>query len=242
MFAQRWHGASPATAVVAAPNPLREFFDARKEGRGIWKWLHYFDIYHRHFQRFAGQPVRVLEIGIYSGGSLEMWLHYFGAHCQVYGVDIEPACTAYESEQVRVFVGDQSDRAFWARVREAAPVIDIVIDDGGHHPEQQIATLEELLPHLQPGGVYVCEDVDQLHQGFADYMHGLIQSLHAFEQHTVPEQQSPKTAFQRAINSIHIYPFAYVVERTRGAVEPMFQGPRHGTEWQPFPAGSKGRV
>src|SRR4051812_44526614 len=62
----------PAGADASMPNPLRAFFDARREGPGIWKWTHYFDIYHRHFARFVGREVHVLEIGIYSGGSLEM--------------------------------------------------------------------------------------------------------------------------------------------------------------------------
>src|SRR5262245_46705450 len=83
----RWHrqGVAFAEAWPPAPgngphddgNPLRAFFDARTEGRGIWKWNHYFDVYHRHFERFRGQEVHILEVGIYSGGSLEMWHDYF---------------------------------------------------------------------------------------------------------------------------------------------------------------------
>ena len=37
----------------------------------------------------------------------------------------------------------------------------------GHTPEQQIVTLEEMLPHLRPGGVYLCEDVHGIHHDFA---------------------------------------------------------------------------
>ncbi len=51
------------------PNPLRDYFEANREGPGIWRWQHYFDIYHRHFARFVGREVNVLEIGVYSGGS-----------------------------------------------------------------------------------------------------------------------------------------------------------------------------
>src|SRR5579863_4803659 len=46
-------------------NPLRSFFENHKEGRGIWKWRHYFDVYERHFSRFRGREVHVPEIGIY---------------------------------------------------------------------------------------------------------------------------------------------------------------------------------
>src|SRR5437868_5558043 len=58
---------------VDPANPLQSYFDAYKEGPGIWKWMHYFDIYQRHFSKFVGREVHVLEVGIYSGGSLAMW-------------------------------------------------------------------------------------------------------------------------------------------------------------------------
>lgn len=44
------------------------YFVTHNTGPGIWKWLHYFDIYHRHLQKFRGKEVNILEIGIYSGG------------------------------------------------------------------------------------------------------------------------------------------------------------------------------
>ena len=54
---------------------------------------------------------------------------------------------------IKVFIGDQADRKFWSQFRREVPILDLVIDDGGHEPEQQIVSLEELLPHLRPGGV-----------------------------------------------------------------------------------------
>src|SRR5690348_1201544 len=94
-FADSWPAGAGST-VSADGNPLRAFFTARSEGRGIWKWDHYFDVYHRHFERFRGEEVHILEIGIYSGGSLEMWHDYFGPKCHVYGVDVQPECMQYE--------------------------------------------------------------------------------------------------------------------------------------------------
>src|SRR5690242_2489204 len=110
--AESWP-ASAGRSLGDDDNPLRAFFNARTEGHGIWKWDHYFDAYHRHFARFRGTEVHILEIGIYSGGSLEMWRNYFGPRCHVYGVDVEEACRRYEDAQTTVFIGDQADRAFW---------------------------------------------------------------------------------------------------------------------------------
>jgi hypothetical protein len=207
-------------------------------GRGIWKWNHYFDIYDRHFQRFRGREVHILEIGVYSGGSLEMWRDYFGARCRIYGVDIEPTCKAYEGDSIRVFAGDQGDRKFWKRFRSVVPTLDIVVDDGSHKPEDQIVTLEELLPHLQPGGVYLCEDVQGVFNGFALYVLGLGQRLNAspvVENRDNNERRlTCKTeVFQSAVHSIHLYPFVTVLERTECAV-PEFVAPKHGTQWAPF--------
>src|SRR5204862_8306721 len=78
------------SADVTENNPLLAFFDARMTGRGIWKWRHYFEPYVRHLQKFKGKDAVLLEIGIYSGGSLEMWRDFFGEKLELYGVDIEP--------------------------------------------------------------------------------------------------------------------------------------------------------
>lgn len=43
-------------------NPLREYFESNS-GRLIDKWLHYFDIYHRHFERVRGGPLTLVELG-----------------------------------------------------------------------------------------------------------------------------------------------------------------------------------
>jgi SAM-dependent methyltransferase len=219
-------------------NPLFKYFSEHKEGRGIWKFNHYFESYERHFARFRGREVHVLEIGIYSGGSLEMWQSYFGPGCKIYGVDIEPRCKVYETVSVRVFIGDQADRAFWKRFREEVPAIDIVIDDGSHIPEQQIVSMEELLPHLRPGGVYVCEDVDHPFNEFAAYVCGLSQDLNAtqYEFNVDNDERrsiSKTTPLQSAVAGIHLYPYMTVIEKNPAPVLELV-APKRGSQWQPF--------
>jgi Methyltransferase domain len=240
VFARDWERAASEAGTGldtstwdANENPLRTYFDSHKTGRGIWKWEHYLDVYHHHFRKFVGREVNVLEIGIYSGGSLEMWKKYFGARCQVYGVDVEEACKVYEGEGVRVFIGDQSDRLFWRRFKQEVPKLDLVIDDGKHAPEHQIVTLEETLPHLRPGGVYLCEDIHGIHHHFAAYISGLASHLNCRLGKPGPIAAASPSEFQRAVHSIHLYPFLAVIERSETPVE-EFVAPKHGTEWQPF--------
>ena len=123
-------------------NPLWAHFAANHEGPGIWKWVHYFDIYQRHLGKFVGRDPHIVEIGIYSGGSLSMWRSYFGPRCQITGVDIEDVCRVYEKDGIRVFIGDQADRQFWKSLRAESAPFDVLIDDGGHSPEQQRITLD----------------------------------------------------------------------------------------------------
>lgn len=234
----------PARAESKSPpasssNDLMKFFEARKEGRGIWKWQHYFDIYDRHFSRFRGTDVHVVEIGIYSGGSLEMWKDYFGPNARIYGVDIQPACQAYADESVKVFIADQKDRSFWKRFKTDVPQVDIVIDDGGHQFEQQVASFEELLPYMRPGGVYLCEDLHAAASRFAGYIYGFASNLNASQGWERDFKNRERwlsckaTALQSAVRSVHLYPFVTVVEKTDAPVD-EFVSSRHGTLWTPF--------
>ena len=212
-------------------NPLAAYFQSRVVGRGIWKWEHYFDIYHRHFSKFVGGEVNILEVGVYSGGSLEMWRHYFGPSCTIHGVDIVPACKGHENSYTKIYVGDQADREFWADVKERVPRLDILVDDGGHGTTQQIVTLEEMLPHLRPGGVYLCEDIHGANNEFTSYLQGMVGHFNSFNRgaRDVPVSTTP---FQAAIQSIHLYPYVAVIEK-RDRPIPHLQAPRRGTEWQP---------
>lgn len=216
-------------AAHAEANPLRDHFDAHTEGPGIWKWRHYFEIYHRHLAKFVGATVRVVEVGIYSGGSLPMWADYFGPGCHIYGVDIEPACRKYASDRVSVFIGDQGDPGFWRDFHREVGPVDVLIDDGGHEAHQQIATLRAMLPNLRAGGVYVCEDVHGAGHAFNAFVDGLTRPLYDVRGY----ERSDPSALQQHVGSVHRYPLLTVVEKPELPVA-VFEAPRHGTEWQPF--------
>ncbi len=162
-----------------------------------------------------------------------MWRHYFGPQARIHGVDIEPACKAYESDGIEITIGDQGDPAFWSTLLARTPRIDIVIDDGGHLPHQQVVTLEALLPHLSPGGVYVCEDIFGATNEVHSYVHGLARNLHTWDIPDYTIARAIPSELQRMIASVHVYPFMVVVER---ATYPRAEltAPRRGTEWEPF--------
>lgn len=224
---------------VERRNPLEEYFRGLNYGPGIWKWTHYFDAYHTHLARFRHQAASVLEIGVYSGGSLKMWQQYFNETARIYGVDIEPACKSYESGNISILIGDQEDRAFWQSTRTQIPSLDVVIDDGGHLVSQQRISFEELFPHLQPGGVYICEDIHGKENSFASYLYGVSSQLNEMYSFTdsVDDAENRLTVtsnqIQKYIRSIHFYPFLAVIERN-DLPRAILKAAKHGTEWQPF--------
>lgn len=136
---------------------LVDFFE-NHEHRMIHKWMHYFEIYERHFQQFRGKDMSLLEFGVLHGGSLQMWKHYFGAQARITGVDINPRCAELAEERIEIVLGDQEDRQSLRNICLTHPKFDIIIDDGGHTMTQQITTFQELWFHLADGGVYLCED------------------------------------------------------------------------------------
>jgi hypothetical protein len=44
-------------------NPLRAYFEGGPE-RLLHKWVHYFDIYHRHLAPYRGRHLTVVEFGV----------------------------------------------------------------------------------------------------------------------------------------------------------------------------------
>jgi hypothetical protein len=140
-------------------------------GKRLHKWMHYFDIYERHFERFRDRQPVVLEIGVMGGGSLEMWKAYFGPGCKVIGIDVNPACKEHEAEDIEVFIGSQDDPSVINAVTASYPQIDIAIDDGSHRSPHMISSFNLLYHRVSPNGVYFVEDTHTNY--WPDYEGGL---------------------------------------------------------------------
>jgi hypothetical protein len=176
--------------LTRAANPMEAVYYSH-EGRAAYKWHHYLALYDRHLGHFRGRPVRLLELGIHSGGSLQIWKAYFGEHAIVHGVDIDTACSRLGEERVVPHVGSQTDIGLLQQVVEEMGGVDVIIDDGSHRSSDQIASFETLYPFLHENGVYICEDTrasywSQYGGGyrrpgtFIEYAKDLVDRLHAW--------------------------------------------------------------
>lgn len=125
----------------------------------IHKHAHYFPVYERHFESWRNRSMTFLEIGVYQGGSLQMWQRYFGPLARIVGIDIDPQCKAHERPGIQVRIGDQSDPEFLASVISEFGVPDVVLDDGSHQMAHVNASFNFLYPKMPKNGVYLVEDM-----------------------------------------------------------------------------------
>ncbi|KAJ1432033.1 hypothetical protein B484DRAFT_35638 [Ochromonadaceae sp. CCMP2298] len=118
--------------------------------------------YHRFYPRFLEhfrslRGAAMLEIGMDKGFSMNLWVEYF-PHAFVYGVDKD---VQQSGERYAILQADQGDREQMARVMEKVkhPLF-LVLDDGSHIPAHQVQCFDQLFSALQPGGVYIVEDME----------------------------------------------------------------------------------
>jgi hypothetical protein len=212
---------------------------------GGHKWLHYFDTYEDVLSKFGGRPIRMLEIGVYRGGSIRMWREFLPPGSLIVGIDIDPKCKAFEEPARNVFIriGDQSDPRFLADVvREFGP-FDLILDDGSHVCSHMITSFNHLfLDGLKSPGIYLAEDThanfwpdyrDQpysfidLAKDLADLMHSHYFAHHR-EQHfrishpdRVPTIAVPRLAAE--IDEIRFRDSLVVIERKTRTAPPVVE-------------------
>lgn len=126
----------------------------------------YIEAYDDLFTPYRTKSINLVEIGVFHGASLHMWLHYF-TDATVWGVDFNPDI---HPDEVLYF----NDHNVYPLLRRDAYIpetidlllevteqkgFDIIIDDGSHIEEQQIFVLQEYGKLLKPGGILIIEDV-----------------------------------------------------------------------------------
>jgi SAM-dependent methyltransferase len=156
------------------PEPLERLY-AQHTGHISQKWSSYLPVYDRVLAPYRALPVRLLEIGVQNGGSLDIWARYFPAATLLIGCDIDERCAQlrFDDGRIHVIVGDATESDTQEQILARSPTFDVILDDGSHRSDDIIDTFVSLFPRLDPGGVYVIED---LH---CSYWEGFGGGLHA---------------------------------------------------------------
>lgn len=186
-----------------------EFGELLSKHRGykISKWIHFINIYeellapYKQVQRNASNPLRMLEIGVARGGSLEVWKKYFGDNTLIYGIDIDEKCRDISIPGVQIRIGSQVDETFLHSVVDELGSPHIIIDDGSHHSDHLSLTLKLLWPQLQEGGLYIIEDTHTSYWKDHGGGYGKEQTIVEFLKDAVDTMHQPYTRKQMPIRT-----------------------------------------
>lgn len=167
------------------------------------KWQVY-EIYERIFKTF--KPRNLLEIGVQRGGSLMTWRDYLPG-TKIYGIDNNVKQARISGEGIKIFEGDQTDKEFLLKVMgEIDTKLGMIIDDGGHKPNQQIRSFEVLFPFLRNGGIYVIEDIQtSFWKGYTDCLPTAVEYFQGLAEKVVRGDKE--------IESVEFYNYVCVIKK-----------------------------
>ena len=123
--------------------------------------------YLTHYEDVLGylrdEPIELLEVGVWAGGSIRMWAEFF-SNGHVTGVDVDlcwalPLGPLEGQYRVNVTLLEHNIHVITDWLSDDQR-FDVVIDDGSHSPEDIMVTWTHLWPRVKPGGYLVIEDLD----------------------------------------------------------------------------------
>ena len=128
-----------------------------------------------------------------------------------------------------VEIGNQADPAFLADLAATHGPFDAILDDGSHVCAHQIASFENLWPHLADGGVYMVEDCHTSYwpgfgggyrneASFIEYAKRMIDRMHSW--YTDQDALFPFDPIAKELHSIRCYDSIVVAEKRQKAAPP----------------------
>jgi hypothetical protein len=106
----------------------------------------------------------MLEIGLDTGNGTLLWQEYFPC-ADLYGLEYDVQNSQTDgASRITTVQGDQGNATFleteFLRQTDGGN-FDVIVDDGGHHYEQQVTSYRVLFDRaLNPGGLYLLEDIE----------------------------------------------------------------------------------
>ena len=126
--------------------------------------------YEPEMEKRRNDSIKILEIGIFKGTSLNAWHEYF-PNAEIYGIDIftrlKPSdVPALALDRVHYLKGDSTNASITKMIADAWGKdirFDYIIDDGLHTPDANRLTFNHIIPYLAEDGVFYIEDAWPLH-------------------------------------------------------------------------------
>lgn len=104
-----------------------------------------------------------MEVGLAYGMSVALWDEYFSEDCNLLGACIGMVFDTSKFPRWTFLKQDATKPEFVKSLPEGTR-FDVVIDDASHMDPDQTGTRDLLMPLMNPGGLYIIEDILSLEQ------------------------------------------------------------------------------
>ena len=127
----------------------------------------YLDVYEEILQHKKDTAKRILEVGIYTGGSIKLWRDYF-VNATVHGLDIMPLDNVWDvlKNDNRIVLHTSTDaynsEFFQKTFLDTELKFDMVLDDGPHTLDSMLQFVKKYSQILTDDGVLIVEDVQSI--------------------------------------------------------------------------------
>jgi len=148
--------------VHVSPGSLESLAAGLDTDKGtVHSYLPYYDAIFRDYRERlrSGETMALLEIGVWSGGSIALWRRWFGPSLCLHCIDI--SLPRWLPPRTSLHVGSACDE-FFVESNLSRSKFDIIIDDGSHRVQDQICAFNLLRPLLRRRGVYLIEDIQSV--------------------------------------------------------------------------------
>ena len=144
---------------------LIELFNTKKYDTDKGTVHDYLEAYDLLFHLKKHDNLTLLEVGVQRGGSLRLWADYF-TNASILGIDVYDHENIFENPRIIEIIKDvrglNIDELPYSN-------FDIVIDDGSHHVDDQLAVIEKFYPMLNKNGILIIEDIQNLPNFIEEY-------------------------------------------------------------------------
>ena len=120
----------------------------------------YAKIYEKYLKEKKEKNLNIIELGSFYGNASAAFYFYF-KNSQIYSADINPDMYLYRSKRLKNFFTDTSSRAsIENNILTRNTKFDLIIEDASHMLKDQIISLFILFKNLNPGGIFIVEEID----------------------------------------------------------------------------------
>ena len=170
----------------------------------------YLDTYESLIFTLRDRPIKMVEFGVGEGASIRTWRRYF-KNASIWAVDIVASTLRSIPESTHGVCGDVNDPEFWKMFSVSG--FDLAIDDGDHHCESQIHTLNRMLTRMNPGGWYIIEDIHFSGKAIRTLVCGILDNMNDYWVGDCGDPEKSKSP----IGAVHLHKSLIAIQKRQGS-------------------------